>query len=125
MTDLKSVPPRPSNGDIGTLDSLLWLAEHHRLNDFLLPTADALPCIAIVIGNNVGNFGILESNTSAQRWLWLSPDAYKQASNNLPKVFEACQDASKLDTKTMYAGILAELDRDAKGRKIRAENMAA
>lgn len=120
MTDLttKSVPLFLSEY-MSALNHALHLQENDGWRDYLMPVGDVLAIAALLVGNSVGNFLILEAEEadSAWRWIWMGPKADIYARGHMPKIFESIQDVSNLDVKAVYAGILVDLRRDLRGRR--------
>ncbi len=110
---------------MAALDQGLVLQEHEGWQDYLLPIADTLAAISILVGNNVGHFMVLESNTAFHRWLWMSPEAFNHLIGCGWQILESAVDARTLDVKEIYGDILKELGRDAKGRKTHDQNVAS
>lgn len=125
LAEIQSVPLNLHDGYVSALNSALALQEDEGWVDYLLPFADAVAVSMLLVGNNVGNFTFLESNTDSQRWIWMSPDADEFARRQMPRVFAHVQDASLIDPWIAFACILTDLGRDMKGRKIHAANVAA
>ena len=122
VTDLKtkSVPIASD-----ALAAALHLQEHHGWQDYLMPTGDVTAVCALLTGNAVGSFMVLDSSPLGfQRWLWMSPEANQYAWKHLPRIFEMCVDVSSLDPKSIYAEILTDLGRTTKGRKYAANVVA-
>lgn len=128
MTDLKnkSVPQFLSEYT-SALNYALCLQENDGWKDYLLSVGDTIAIVSLLVGNSIGNFMILEAEEadSLDRWIWMGPKADNYARDHMPKLFESVLDASNLDVKAIYQGILADLGRDLNGRKIHAANVAA
>lgn len=125
MADLKagSNVPDLTASYMATLDQALTLQEHEHWSDYLLPVADTLAAISILVGNNVGHFMVLESNTASHRWIWLSLEAHAHLISSGWAILESAVDAKTLDVKQVYGDILKDLGRDTKGRKLRATDL--
>lgn len=128
MTDLKasSNVPTLSAGYLAALNQGLTLQEHDGWIDYLLPTSDTLAAIAVLVGNNIGHFMVLESNSIHHRWLWMSPEARDHLMKNGWSILEsAVAESTVFDARALYSEILQGLARDSKGRKIHDSNLVA